>query len=439
MLIATALLAAAASTQQVRDLIAADRWKEALAEAQQLAQDQPGPEATTVLGEALYRAGKIDEAAEALAPLAATEGAPPRALAQLGLARAAQGKGEEARGLLERAAMEAPDDPWILLRAAGASATRARAVEVLEAYLAHGEGEDKERLEGARGTVRLYRALGERKVWIPVARPPRVVLPLKPIVGGAGYFVEMLAEKKKVRLLLDSGSSGVFVVERAVKKAGYAPLSEETVFAGGGEGRAASVRGVISRVAFGGVVFSDALVTTTQDEFDSQGRIHGVLGLSVFSGYRITIDLAAGRLVLETADDTPSGSPYWNVEGQMLVRVRAGDGADGLFLFDTGAFRSMIDTGFAATVPGAKLGAPAGVRTYGGNVADAQVASGIPLSFQSLPRASGPFNASSLSKRSRLGGVEVSGFLGMDLLAACTIVVDTRSQRVEVTPAARRR
>jgi hypothetical protein len=55
------------------------------------------------------------------------------------------------------------------------------------------------------------------------------------------------------------------------------------------------------------------------------------------------------------------------------------------------------------------------------------------LAFQDLKRA-GAFNTADLTMRSRLGGVEVSGYLGMDVLAGCAIVVDTKSHRVAVTP-----
>src|SRR5262249_10120952 len=152
-----------------------------------LAQEAPGAESATVLGEALYRAGRIDEAGDALAPVAGgADAVPARALAQLGLVRAAQGKDGDAASLLQPAATIAPGDPWVLWRAAGAAPTRAKASELLTAYLAHGSGENSDRLEGARGTLRLYGALGERKVWVPVSRPERLVIPLKPIVGGDG-------------------------------------------------------------------------------------------------------------------------------------------------------------------------------------------------------------------------------------------------------------
>jgi predicted aspartyl protease len=415
------LAAAVTSVPHVRELIGKDQWKDALAAATALAREQPGPEATAVLGEALYRAGAIDEAGEALAPLASAEEAPARALAQLGLVRVAQGRDDDAAELLERAAVKAPSDPWVLLRAAGAAPTRARATELLNAYIAHGLGEDPDRIEGARGTLRLYAALGERKIWIPVERPERLSIPLKPIVGGSGYYVEAaLAGKKKIRLLLDTGSSGLFVVERAVKKGGLVPLSDETVFAGGGSGRASSSRGLLTRLDLGGLVFADALVTTTRDEFDPQGRIHGVLGISAFAGYRITLDLAKGRLLLE-----PPGEP--------LVRARGGEASAGLFLFDTGATQSMVDSKFAATVGGAQIDSPTAVHTYGGNIAGASIVRGMSLAFQDLKRA-GAFNTADLTMRSRLGGVEVSGYLGMDVLAGCAIVVDTKSHRVAVTP-----
>jgi predicted aspartyl protease len=441
--LAAILLAAAATATDVRAAIAADRWEEALTSARELAAANPDdPDATAVLGEALYRAGRIDEAAAALAPLAGREGAPPRGIAQLGLAWAAQGKDADGAKLLRRAAQEAPEDPWILFNASGATETRAAAIAMLEAYIAKGPGEDPDRIESARGTIRLYRALGEREIWVGATRPDRVELPLKPLLGeGAsrGWVLEAtLARGKKVRLLLDSGSTGLFVVERAVAKGGLQPLSEETVFAGGGSGRTRSGRGILPSIAFGGLSFRDALVTTTTEEFDPQGRIHGVLGLSVFSGYRATLDLAKGRLVLEKTEAVADGAPYWSVSGQMLVTAGAAGGGDGLFLFDTGATRSSLGLSYAKRVPGAQIADAATVRTYGGTVAGATTIRGVRMRFAGLESRGDAVTGADMTQRSRLGGVEISGFLGLDLLDGKTIVVDTRQHRVAIlAPAAR--
>jgi predicted aspartyl protease len=436
-LAALVLAATAASAGHVRELIAKDQWQDALTEARTLVAGAPDPDAQTALGEALYRAGLIDEAGETLAPIVSGDDAPARALAQLGLVRTAQGNDAEAVALMERAVAKAPRDPWVVYRASGAARTRARVVELLTTYLETAQGEDPDRLEGAKGTIRLNNALGERKVWVPVAAPERLELPLKPLTGtGGGYFVEAaLANGKKIRLLLDTGSTGLFVVERAVKKGGLTRLSEETVFAGGGAGRAVSSRGLLSKFSLGGLQFADALITTTKDEFDPQGRIHGVLGLNVFSGYQVTLDFAKGVLILEPPAAEPAGARYWDAGGQMLVRAAAGAGREGLFLFDTGAARSMIGRTFADSVPAAQVERAATVRTYGGNVAGASSVRGIKLSFLDLEGDGAPVFTSDLTQRSRLGGVEVSGFLGMDLLNGAKIVVDTRAHRVAVSAA----
>ena len=43
-----------------------------------------------------------------------------------------------------------------------------------------------------------------------------------------------------------------------------------------------------------------------------------------------------------------------------------------------------------------------------------------------------------LSQRSRLGGVEVSGYVGLDLLARNVIKVDTVNQRIQVVKPAKK-
>ena len=437
MLAAILLAATTATPLHVQELIAKDQWKEALVEARAIAAESKDPEAAGALGEALYRAGLIEEAGETLQTVVAGNDPPARALVQLGLVRVAQGKSAEALSLMERAALMAPRDPWVAYHASGATRTRAQAIGLLETYLETAPTDDPDRREGARGSIRLYKALGERKVWIPVQTPTLLELPLKPLAGtGGGYFVEaMLANRKKIRLLLDTGSTGLFVVLRAVKKAGLSPLSDETVFAGGETGKTPSSRGLLEKLSLGDLEFADALVTTTTDEFDPQGRIHGVLGLNVFDGYRVTLDFQKGKLILSRPGDEFGGTPYWDVGGQMLVHASAAAEHDGLFLFDTGAVRSMIGRSFANSVPGAQVEHAAGVRTYGGNVAGAASVRGVTLRFGAVAGDGGPVYTSDLTQRSRLGGVEVSGFVGMDLLDKTKIVVDTRTHRVAVTPA----
>ena len=95
----------------------------------------------------------------------------------------------------------------------------------------------------------------------------------------------------------------------------------------------------------------------------------------------------------------------------------------------------MIARSFVDRVPGAHVEGAAGVRTYGGRVAGASAVRGVKLRFQDVLSTDGPVYTSDLTQRSRLGGVEISGFLGMDLLDGMTIVVDTRGRKVAVVAA----
>ena len=126
--------------------------------------------------------------------------------------------------------------------------------------------------------------------------------------------------------------------------------------------------------------------------------------------------------------EAPSGEPYWEISGQLLTRAGAVSGPRALFALDTGARRSLVSLGYAADVPGAVLGRAAGVLAHGGSLTSARSLRGMRLGFQG---AEVPAEvATDLALQGRLSGVEVSGFLGLDLLSSARLVVDTRSRRV---------
>ena len=210
------------------------------------------------------------------------------------------------------------------------------------------------------------------------------------------------------------------------------------MFAGGGEGRQASRRGLLPAFALGDLRFADALVSTTTEEIEPTGRYQGILGLSVFKGYRVTLDLERSRMVMEPAAASPAGNPYWNVSGQLLVEAQArGDGA-GLFMLDTGAARSEVAFDLARSVPGASLGPEIGVRGYSGSMAGTRALRGFAFAFGALSSEGRELIAADLTQRSRLGGVELSGLLGLDLLDGTSVTFDTKSQKIEVTRRAKR-
>lgn len=433
---------------RVRALLALERWPQALAEARSFHQQQPhAPPVESALGEALFRAGLLEEAEQLLHSRTEPAGAPGRALMTLGRLMDARGRTTQAIELMRRAVAAAPDDRTVLYWAARSTESRAEAIDLLERYLQRSEGDDPDRVETARATVLGLRALGERPIWVTGARPARQEIPLEllwnPYSGQSlGYLVAArlgAGESKPVRFLLDSGSPGLYVVERIARKRGFIRLTEITTFGGGGTGKHKIQKGFFPEVTVGRLKFTEALASSTKQELDPIGRYHGVLPLSIFNGYRMTLDPMQRRLVLELPSGESEGAPYWEIGGQLLVQARLDRGKEGLFLFDTGATRTVLAHAFIADVKGAQLGPPVKIQALGGLLEGARTLDGVKVLFQQL--ACGPLNlrASDMSVRSRMGGVEISGLLGLDLLAQSRLVIDSRARRIAVAVKERNR
>jgi tetratricopeptide (TPR) repeat protein len=425
----------AAMVGRVHALLAGNHWRTALDESRHYAEARSRvPSVRAALGEALFRAGRLEEAQPLAEELTSLPDAPARALVTLGRLREAQGRFAEAAELMQRAVDAAPDDRTVLYWAADATTTRAEAIARLERYLELSEGDDPDRIEAARGSVRLFRSLGERPIWIHEHRPERTQVPLThvwdPATGRTiGYVIQArVGDKgKRVRLLLDTGSPGLLLVHRVARKRGFVPISEQTSFGGGGRRRHRTRRGFFDTFAIGELRFREALATSTRSEIDPAGRFQGVLGLSVFNGYRVILDLPNKLLRLEPGvEAAPGGVPYWVVGGQWLVRASASDGRrDGLFLFDTGATRTLLSAGFVEGLGGARLRRPVEVRGVGGAIQGVQIVDGIAIEFQGKSVGPSDLRAVDLSLQGKMGGVELSGFLGLDLLDGSRITVDT--------------
>jgi len=429
----------AAIEGRVLALIRLDRWAEALAEARECRRRLPNnPRVASAYAEALFRAGRLWEAEPIVSPMAEEADPPYRALLTLARLRAASGRSPEAAALIERALIAAPDDPDLFYWGAEVAASRLAASRRLERFIDLAPAADADRLEAARSTRLLFGALGERPLWIPVQRPAKVEIPLDPIRDAAGellgYAVRIrLGEKKRpVRVLLDSGSPGLFLTERIARRRGFEELAQSTAFGGGGDQRHRSNRGLIPVMTLGELRWADVLVTTTTHELEPHGRYHGLMGISIFQNSRVTLDLEHRRLIVEASDAAATGSRYWLCSAQMLVRAASRDGHEGLFMFDTGAAWSILSTTFVTGIESARLDGKAVVRGFGGSVAGARFVRGVELEFQHLTTGPGQLRAVDLSLRSRLTGAEVAGYLGLDLLEDTRIVIDTGAHRVEV-------
>jgi hypothetical protein len=240
-------------------------------------------------------------------------------------------------------------------------------------------------------------------------------------------------KRRRVALLLDTGSGGLFVGDRVARRAGAVPLEVETAFGGGGSGRHRTTRALLPELGLGGLVFADALVSSGTGAADPAGRYQGILGPGVLEGYRVSIDLGRRTLTLDRRGEPFStGTPCWVVGGQLLVRARARGAPDGLFLVDTGATTSVLSHAYAATVPGLAWIDPAAPRGYGGAIGGARRVDGAEVLWLGHGTGRGRLIAADLSDRSRLSGVEIAGYIGLDLLRDRVLVLDIDARRADL-------
>jgi hypothetical protein len=203
----------------------------------------------------------------------------------------------------------------------------------------------------------------------------------------------------------------------------------------------------------GDVEFTNALANVATDEVDRRGRYDAILGIDRFSSFRVTIDIPSRRLILqqpaegesqpsqETAEATGGKRPpddgrvvdLWRIEGQLLVTIGMNGGVGHLMMIDTGASRTVLGLGAAERLEGIQRSErTAPTHGFGGEVAGTENIRGLDLLFAGEEWRDLSVIGVDLSRRSRLSGTEVAGYLGLDVLRHLTLTFEPGLTRVRV-------
>jgi tetratricopeptide (TPR) repeat protein len=407
-------------------------------------------------GELALRVGDLGEARGLFRRALEEDPGEPRAWLGLGRLRLASFRQRAGAGALREAFRLDPEDPEIVRLHAGTLAARDDTLAEWRRYLTLAAGEPEEFRRGVSEAVSFYEALGDTPLWVPREQPERVELKLRRVIssrGGLGGLVVRVSldGSKPVRCLLDTGAAGLHLSPLAARKAGIEALSSGTVFGGGGDGDHRASRALTS-LRVGGLLIENAVAQIAERELDPSARYSGILGLTPFSSYRITLDLKKARLLLELLpgreeerprDDKDRPSPslppretregetlLFDVEGQLLVGAslrRGGERREALLLLDTGADRSVLDARAASELGPVPGGAGTGsVRTYGGRTAATGSMSGLAFEVGALQATNRAATVIDLGWRGRLSGIAVDGYLGLDLMKGKRLVLDLR-------------
>jgi len=451
--IALALVASILSGASVEDTLALARkalMNEGIATAWKLSQTAltEAPESAAaheLTGEVLFRRGDFASAEREFNLASKLD--PNFALAWWGLSRIAEctSMRKTAAALLERAHSINPKDPRIF-RDWAARLPGPQHIQALEQYASMVDPSRNEKeLEDLRQHIRLDKALQGRAVMALSSRYQKTEVPLLNLFNSATrtlyYGLEVSLGGTRLRLLLDTGASGILIPRWAAVRAGIAELAGATFGGVGDDPRlSAGYHGIVDRVRIGDVEFRDALISVSNQ--DSVGAADGLIGTNVFAQFLVTLDFAGRKLRLDPLPGYHPGdnelhdrmslpelqhfAPVYRFSHLLLVPTRVSDSREVLFVLDTGADRTVLSYDMAAEVSNVSRNDRMRLQGINGQVADLYQTGNLFLQFAGFRQRSPGMTAVDMWPQSRNVGTEVSGFLGLPVLSLFTLTIDYR-------------
>jgi predicted aspartyl protease len=449
--VAIALVATALNGASLEDTLALARkalLNEGVATAWKLSQkavaEAPESAAAHELnGEVLFRRGEF-QAAESEFKLASKLD-PNFARAWWGLARIAEctSMNKTAARYLERAHSIDPNDPRIFhdwaMRLPGPEH-----IDALEKYASMVDpSRDEKELEDLRQHIRFDKALRGRSLMVLASPYEKTEIPLVNLTNGPTlrYGLTVSIGSTKLRLVVDTGASGILIPRWAALRAGIKELAGAS-FGGFGDNPkpAPGYRGIADRLRIGDVEFHDALISVSNQ--DSIGPVDGLIGTNVFAQFLVTLDFMTGKLRLDplpgyhpgdnelhdgtAAPESQHSVRVYRFAHLLLVPTRVSGSREVLFVVDTGSDRTLISYDMAAEV--SHVNRDDGMRMQGisGQVADLYKTGNVFVQFAGFRQKSPGVTSVDMWPQSRNIGTEVSGFLGLPVLSLFTLTIDYR-------------
>jgi predicted aspartyl protease len=346
---------------------------------------------------------------------------------------------------LERAHSIDPNDPRIFhdwaMRLPGQEH-----IDALEKYASMADrSRDERELEDLRQHIQLDKALRGRSLMVLTSPYEKTEIPLVNLFNGVTqpirYGVEVSLGRTKLRLVVDTGASGILIPRWAAVRAGVANVAGAT-FSGFGDNpkHSPGYHGIADSLRIGNVEFRDALISVSNQ--DSVGTADGLIGTNVFAQFLVTLDFMAGKLRLDplpgyrpgdkelhdrsAAPELQHSARVFRFGHLLMVPTRVSDSREVLFVVDTGSDRTLISYDMAAEVSHVNRDDRMHMQGISGQVADLYKTGNVFLQFAGFRQKSPGMTSIDMWPQSRNIGTEVSGFLGLPVLSLFTLTIDYR-------------
>lgn len=289
--------------------------------------------------------------------------------------------------------------------------------------------------------------LNKRKPFEPVDGPQETTLRLVLMMDDARHARGVGLEFKignghPLRLLLDTGAGGIILRQTAVDKAELNHLGSGEAWGVGDKGKRKTFTAVADTCTIASLKFKTCLINATEGKARVAGDEDGLIGADVFSDYLISIDFQKHLLHLKPLPPRPANpqgydreispeeanfTPVFRFGHHLFVTTTLNRKTTGLFLIDTGAGISNVDSTFARLSTKIHGDYNTRIRGVSGQVRDVFEADKAELRFSRFQQSNLGLVAFNLNNHPEHQEFRLAGILGIPVLSMFRLTIDYRN------------
>ncbi len=442
----------AAAQKQIDDRLRAGDLEGARDAADKATRANPAlPVLWTILGHLDYLRADFQDAEMEFKSALQRDQKAARAWIGLGMVFEAASQREKARVCYLRAYQENPLDA-LINRYYGRTLTGAQRLERWEAYLANvGDEDDPQTVAATRQAVTQLKALGSKAEFILKSPLGPAEIKLSHLMFDAnrirGFALPVSVNgSKPLRLLLDTGASGLLLNTKAASSIGLERISTQTLGGIGDEGERVGDVAIADQVAIGDVEFTNCPIIIS----DNKTLIgdDGIIGADIFDKFLVTIDTQKMLFRLDPLPPHKTPAKYedwqdrevdphfanftsfWRIGHDVLMSTRVisskvQNARPVLFLVDTGSSTSLIDPDYARQFGSVGKEDLVQMRGVSGKVQNVQGTAQLTFEFGHY-RQPVPGVLAIPLERKEPNSPRITGIFGITTLASFRVQIDYR-------------
>jgi len=300
--------------------------------------------------------------------------------------------------------------------------------------------------------TQIKNALGKSKAFELDGTPSDVNLHLIDLLDGPrryrGPGLEVsINGGHKLSLLVDTGAGGILLTQKAIDKAGLNHLGEIETYGIGDDGTKQGFMSVADSCEIGSLKFKNCVFHALEGKrIGRDASIDGLIGPDVFADYLICFDFQRHSMKLTPLykrADVPQGydreipadekdfTPAFRLGDHLLVTTKMNDQSSGLFLLDTGASLSFVDSTFAGLSEKLRRDDTMRVGGVSGEVKKVFEVDKATLQFSHFRQTNLGMTVFDLNNGPEHPEFRMSGVLGLPVLALFHLTIDYRNGLVK--------